>query len=87
MATPPKSWPDSAMSKCKGGIEKTDQASHIKTGFRPGASCVPMGELTTPMEFLHPGILFAIVEQTVTRPRLHNIHLVESWLQTAAVHT
>ncbi len=34
--------------------EKTDHTSRIKTGSRRAASCLPMGSLTTPMEFLRP---------------------------------
>jgi hypothetical protein len=54
LAASSKSWSDCTMSTCYGDIEKTGHASHIKTGPRRAASCVPMSSLTTPIEFLCP---------------------------------
>ncbi len=54
MATPPKSWPDSAMSAYKGVTGTISQTSHRETCPGRVAPCVPMGCLTTPMEFLRP---------------------------------
>ncbi len=54
MATSSKPWPDSAMSACDGITCKIGQASHRETYPERIASCVPMGSLTTPMEFLRP---------------------------------
>jgi hypothetical protein len=42
------------MSACDGITCKIGQASHRETYPERIASCVPMGSLTTPMEFLRP---------------------------------
>ena len=52
MATSPKPWPDSTVSASKGITGKFGYESHRETCPERLASCVPMGCLATPMEFL-----------------------------------
>ena len=54
MATSPKPWPDSTVSASKGITGKFGYESHRKTCPERLTSCVPMGCLATPMEFLRP---------------------------------
>ena len=52
MATSPKPRPDSTVSTGKGITGKFSHESHRETCPERLASCVPMGCLATPMEFL-----------------------------------
>ena len=54
MANSPKPRPDSTVSAGKGITGKFSHESHRETCPERLASCVPMGCLATPMEFLRP---------------------------------
>ena len=55
-------------------IEKTGHASRIKTGSRRAGSCVPMGSLTTPTEFLRPTMVPDERLHLTQRTELHTVH-------------
>jgi len=54
MAASPEPWPDSALFAVSGIAGKVSENSHRETYPGRLASCVPMGSLATPMEFLRP---------------------------------
>ena len=66
------------MSTCWGAIEKNRQASHSKPGPRRAASCVPMGSLTIPMEFLRPTIGQDITELRLKETALQQAQKMEA---------